>query len=147
MVLSHEIKNLKKNKGFFLIEVIIASAMIAGVIIVLLSTIQNSVEVSQRSLERTQASYLLEEGAEAVKSIRDDSWSSITTLTNGVTPQTVGNFTRSFVLGAVYRDGNDDIASSGTLDTGTRMVTETVSWSTPNGTKSETLSFYIADIR
>ncbi len=151
------------SRGFFLIEVVVASAVIAVVLMLLLGSIQNSVEASRRSLERTQVSYILEEGAEAVKSIRDTDWATITALSNdttyylvwsgnswtlSTTPQSIEVFTRSVSLDPVYRSGTDDIvASGGTLDTGTRKVTITTTWSSSSGDKSEDLSFYITDIR
>ncbi len=154
---------MKYNQGFFLIEVIVAASIIAVSLILLLGSIGDSVEASRRSLERTQASYLLEEGVEAVKAIRDGAWSSISTTTNGTTyylawggsawaltttPQTIDGFTRSVVFAAVARDVNDDIVmSGGTVDTGTRKVTVTTSWSAPSGIKTESLQLYIANIR
>lgn len=149
--------------GFFLLEVVIASAVIATILVLLLGSIRNSVEVSQRSLERTQAAYLLEEGVEAMKAIRNQStgWTTISGLTNGTiyylswsgsmwslstTPSTIGSFTRTVVVAAVQRDADDDIAASGTTDTGTKKVTVSVTWTTPSETKVETLSFYISDI-
>ena len=56
-------------------------------------------------------------------------------------------YTRSIVPSDVKRNVVDDIDPSGTLDTGTRFFTETISWRESNGqiqTKSE--SFYLADI-
>jgi type II secretory pathway pseudopilin PulG len=148
-------------RGFFLIEVIVATAIIATVLILLVGAIQDSVEVSKRALERTQAAYLLEEGVEAVKSVRDTAWSTIAGLTSGTTyylswtgsawaltttPSTIDVFTRTIVCATVYRDANDDIATSGTADTGTRSCTVTVAWSAPSGTQSQNLTFYISDI-
>ena len=152
------------SSGFFLIEVVVAASIIATVLILLLASIQDSVEASQRSLERTQASYLLEEGAEAVKTIRDSGWTSISGVTNGTTYylswngttwsltttlQTTDIFTRTIVFSAVSRDTNDDIMTSGgtVADTGTEKVTVNVSWLSQSGTKSESLELYIANIR
>lgn len=150
------------QQGFFLVEVVVASSVIAVVLVLLLGAIQNTVEVSQRSLERTQAAYLLEEGAEAVKLIRSQAWSSISGLTNGTTYylswsgsawilttslQKVDGFTRTIVFSSVSRDGNNDIVSSGgTVDVGTRRVTITTSWVVPSGTQTESLSLYITNI-
>lgn len=148
--------------GFFLIEVVVASSIIAIVLILLIGSIQNTVEVSERSLEQTQAAYLLEEGAEATKAIRDTSWAQLAALTNTTTyylsyngttwtttttANTIDRFTRTVIFSPVYRNGTDDIAATGTLDTGVRLVTVTVSWSAPSGNQSKTLSFYIANIR
>ncbi len=156
--------NMKYNKGFFLIEVVVAASIISVVLILLLGSIQDSVEVSQRSLERTQSSYILEEGAEAVKAIRDAAWTNISGLTSGTTyylsfngtawslntstPDTLGAFSRRVVFADVYRDSNDDITTSGgTIDAGTKKVTITTNWTAPSGSKTESLDFYIANIR
>jgi type II secretory pathway pseudopilin PulG len=152
-----------KQKGFFLVEVMVAASIIATVLMLLLGSISNSVEASQRSLERTQASYLLEEGAEAVRSIRDTSWATIAALTNGTTyylswsgtawsltttPSTVDAFTRTVVLSAVSRDSTDDIVESGgTLDTDTRKVVITTTWSAQSASRSENVSLYLTNIR
>jgi type II secretory pathway pseudopilin PulG len=152
-----------KQKGFFLVEVVVAASIIATVLMLLLGSISNSVEASQRSLERTQASYLLEEGAEAVRSIRDTSWATIAALTNGTTyylswsgtawsltttPSTVDAFTRTVVLSAVSRDSTDDIVESGgTLDTDTRKVVITTTWSAQSASRSENVSLYLTNIR
>ena len=154
----------KKQKGFFLIEVVIATALTASVVIFLLGLVQDTVEISATSLERTQASYLLEEGQEATKIIRDGSWNNVSSLVNGTTyylswngsswvlnttASTIESFNRTVMFDGVYRDINDDITTSGgTLDTKTRKVTVLVSWITSTGLpKNESLVFYIADIR
>ena len=113
-------RNHSLQSGFFLIEVVVASAVIATVLIYLLGAINDSVEISQRALERTQASYLLEESAEAVKAIRDQDFATINALTLGstyymqwngstwvltATPQTVGIFTRSIVFQVSHEMG------------------------------------------
>lgn len=151
----------QQTRGFFLIEVVVATAIIATVLILLVGAIQDSVEVSQRALERTQAAYLLEEGAEAVKGIRDNAWSNITALTAGTTyylswsgtawsmttsVSTIDKFTRTIVCASVTRDANDDIAASGTADSGTHKCTVTVSWSATGSTRSQSLVFYVSDI-
>lgn len=155
-----------RQNGFFLIEVVVAASVIATVLILLLGSVQDSVEASKRSLERTQSSYLLEGGAEAVKAVRDNGWSTITSLTDGTgyylswsgsswslttdvaQSDTTDPFIRTVTVAPVYRDDNDDIVdASGTLDSGTKKVTITVSWPTPSGVKTEALEFFIADIR
>lgn len=158
----HKCRTLPGSTGFFLIEVIVASSIIAVVLILLIGSIQNTVEVSKRALERTQVSYLLEEGAEATKAIRNTAWTNITALSPDTTyyvafsgtmwaftttPSTVDRFTRTITISPVYRDTNDDIAPSGTLDSGTSLVTVTVAWSIPSGTQTKSLAFYIANIR
>lgn len=163
------VKKINKNfkEGFFLIEVVVVASVITVVLIFLLGSIQGSVDASKRSLERTQASYLLEEGAEAIKGIRDAGWTAnIVPLENNSEYYLVWNgsawslsttqdsnitqnpFSRSVVFEPVYRDSDDDIvASNGTLDLKTKKVTVNVSWITPKETKNEKIEFIIADIR
>jgi type II secretory pathway pseudopilin PulG len=156
----------KKSYGFALVEVMISCAILSTVTIALLSYAQKGLELSNLSLRQTQANYLLEEGGEAVKTIRDANWSNISGLTLdtnyylsydtstnvwslSATPSLVdGIFTRKIVFSAVYRDSNDDIvASGGTLDTGTKKVTVTTSWAGGDGAStSKTLTFYISNI-
>lgn len=150
-----------QDKGFFLIEVLVATSIITVVLIFLLGSIQDSVEVSKRSLETTIAGYLLEEGAEAVKAIRDQDWAKIPTdsstyylVWNGsmwslsTTPNTTDIYTRTVTFVEVNRDTNDDIVfSGGTQDEGTRRVIINTSWSAPSGPKSENLEFFIGNIR
>ena len=154
----------KKNKGSMLIEVIVATALISILMLALVSVAQKSLDLSERSLKQVQASFLLEEGVEAVKTVRDNSWTNISSVTTGVnqylsfdtgtntwslssTPSTIDNvFTRTIVVDAVYRDGTDDIASSGTVDPNTKKVTVNVSWLSSFGTVNKSISFYIVDL-
>ncbi len=151
----------KKQNGFFLIEAVIASAIVATTLVMMLGAISNVVAISKYSLQKTQASYLLEEGVEVAKLLRNQSWANISGLTNGTTyymswsgsawsytttaPGTAtGIFTRSIVFSSVSRDGSDNIvASGGTVDAGTRLGTVTVSWSQNGTPRTDTLQFYI----
>ncbi len=162
-------KNGYKNysKGFSLIEVLIACGIISVCIFALMTTATKGIQLSNQALRQTQASLLLEEGGEAVKSIRDTNWTTISSLTVGTTyylsyststnTWSLGTsvqspidslFTRTVVFTAVNRDSNDDIVTSGgTLDARTKKVTVTVSWpSYDASTTSRTLTFYISDI-
>ncbi|MEA3399137.1 MAG: prepilin-type N-terminal cleavage/methylation domain-containing protein [Patescibacteria group bacterium] len=149
---------MKNNlqKGFSLIEVVIASAIISIVIFATMSVAQKSLQLSNRSLRQAQANFLLEEGVEVVKSTRDNGWSNISDLTLdtdyyfeynsswslSLIPNTIDAFTRTVFFESVFRDVNDDLSSSGTLDDDARKVTITVSW----GSVSRELSFYLLNI-
>lgn len=140
-------RNITKrfDHGVALVEVVIGVAIVGIVIAFISYSFGLFVNASGRSLERTQAMYLAEEGMEVLRSLRDSDWTTFgsglslnttyyldidpTTLTTTGTPEVIdGKFTRSFELAAVERDGNDDLASSGTTDNGARYVTVTVSW-------------------
>ena len=163
------IRVYSRNKGFTLVEVLIACFIISVTTLALMSAASKGIELSNRALRQAQASMITEEGVEAVKTIRDASWSTISGLdsdvdyylsfdtgsntwtlstTPSVNPMTPidGKFTRTIVFSEVYRDSNDDIASSGTLDAGTKRVTVATSWQSSGETVSKDIVFYISDI-
>lgn len=114
--------------------------------------------------DNIQTAYLLEEGVEATRLLRDKGWStniaplSTTTtyyfaFTGGTwatttTPQYVdGRFLRSMAIRDVQRNAStDDITSSGTYDPYTKLVTVTVSYRGREATTTRTLSTYISDL-
>lgn len=154
----------KYNIGSALVEVMVACSVFSILSFSLISATNKGINLSNVALRQVQASFLLEEGAESVKIIRDNSWSNISSLntatnyylsfnnTNNTysistTPNTIDSFfTRSIVFSDVRRDSNDDISATGTVDAGTKMVTVTVSWPSAGVTLSKSLSFYIANI-
>lgn len=164
MKILHKIKKLSlfSNRGFLTVEVLVAISIITISILASMAVAQKSIYVSRQSLHFSQANFLLEEGAEAVRILRDNAWTNISTLTLGAnyyplfsngtwslsaTPSTVGSFTRKMTISSVKRDDTSkDISDTGTVDTGTKLVTITVSWSESGTTVTKTLSFYILDI-
>ncbi len=145
-----------------MVEIIIATAIIATAFLSAMIVAQKSIQLSHRALHQAQSALLLEEGAEAVRTIRDNSWASISSLaldadyyplfsggvwTLSTTPNKVGIFTRKVTLSTVYRNASSqDIASSGTLDTGAKLVTVTVFWPEGGVTITKTLQFYLLNI-
>ncbi len=172
------ISNKNKNKsflkkGFTIVEVIVASTIISLTVFGLMLTAQKGVELSNRALKQTQANVLIEEGVEAVKSIRDNSWTTIETLTldtdyylyfdtttnlwslntSSITPNGSmptypidGIFSRTIAVSSVDRDSNDDIANLGILDPKTKKVTVSLSFPTSTQTINKSLVFYLTDI-
>lgn len=143
-----------------IVEVLVAASIITVSILATMAVAQKSVYLSRQAFHTTQASFLLEEGAEAVRIIRDSGWSNISSLIvgtnyyltflagNSTTPSTVGIFTRTIVFANVNRDNNtkDIVSSGGTLDDQTKLVTVTVSWPEGGVTITKTLQFYIMNI-
>ena len=96
----------------------------------------------QSSRERLKAEALsyAQEGFEAVRFIRDQDYWDLADGTYGLsesggvwsfsgTSDTIDAFyERSILIESVYRDGNGDVASTGTVDPLTKKVTSTVSW-------------------
>ena len=141
---------------------LVAISIITVSILAAMAVSQKSVYISRESIHATQAGFLLEEGAEAVKVLRDNGWSGISSLAAGTTyyptyssgawtlattGTPIGIFTRTVVIANVNRDNTtQDIASVGTNDPGTRLATVTVSWLEGGTTVTKTLSFYIIDV-
>ncbi len=155
--------SIKKNKGFSLVEVLIACSIISISIFTIMSGASRGIQLSGLALRQVQAGFLLEEGAEAVKTIRDSGWSNITNVTNNYlsfntntnlwsltqTPNTIDSiFTRVVSIESVNRDSSSrDILESGTYaDSGTKKVTIIVSWNSGGVAKSKNLVFYMSDI-
>ena len=151
------------SRGIGLIEAVAGVSIISIFIFSLMLATQLSQRIVGESVRSAQASFLLEEGAEAVKIFRDTSWSSdvggLAVGTNyffsynGATWVSATNniyidgiFERKFSLNNVYRDANDDIAVSGTLDSGTKKATVNVSWRGRTGTTTKSVSFYLTDL-
>jgi len=155
-------KKEKLNQGFGLIEVIVGVAIISVAFLGLMSVANLSFKILEKSSNNIKAGFLLEEGVEAVKIIRDSGWSNISSLSNGVnyylnyngttwatttTPVYMDNlFERTFVLNDVSRDINDDIADSGTVDPDTKKITISVSWKDGGGTITQSFSTYITNL-
>lgn len=154
-------KKFNIKNGFGLIEVVVGAAIISVAFLGLMSVANLSFKILQKSSNNIKAGFLLEEGVEAVKIIRDSGWNNISSLSNGVnyylnyngatwavsaTPVYVGNFERKFVLSEVLRDANDDIGSSGVVDPDTKKVTISVSWQGGGSVVTQTFSTYITNL-
>lgn len=148
--------------GFGLIEIVVGISVLSVSLVGIGAVAQRSLALSRQSLQETQANFLLEEGSEVMRLFRDQGFANISGLSTtttyylnysagkwGTTTSSVvvdGTFTRTIRTEDVYRDGSDDIASSGTLDPGTKKITVALSW--PNGFSASTkrVQFYLTDL-
>ena len=145
-----------------MVEILVAASIIAISILAAMAVSQKALQVSRQALHTAQAAFLLEEGAEAVRIVRDNGWGAISSLTSGAayfpvfsggtwtlsaTPNSVGIFTRTMSVASVKRDNaTGDIASTGADDPGTKLITVSISWPEGGMTKTKSLQFYIMDI-
>ena len=153
----------KTQNGFGIAEIVVAVAIIALSIFGLLTVASVSLKTLRNNTTNIQAAFLLEEGVEAVKILRDSGWiANIVPLNagtnyyltfNGVTWKAtttnifIDNFyERKFVLSNVNRNGNDDIVASGTLDLNTKKITVSVSWLSQTGTTTKNISTYMTKL-
>lgn len=162
-------KNLriKKSKlkvsesGFGLIEIVIASAVIGAVFIGVAGFLLFSQSATSKARRSTEAVSLAEEALEAVRKLRDESWTNnIANKTVGTTyypnisgsswvlqttnPTPTSYYTTTLVFSAVNRDGSFNIATSGTNDPDTRRLVATVSWN-DSGPRSVAITTYITN--
>src|SRR3989338_6757909 len=151
------------RRGFMGIEILIVVSIFTVAVWGAMGVTEGSVYVVRQAFHATQAGFLLEEAAEAVRILRDNAWNNISSLTNATdyyptfsggtwtlsaTANTVGIFTRTVTIASVSRDNvtKDIVTSGGTDDTGTKLVTVTVFWSEAGTTVTKTLKFYIINI-
>jgi Tfp pilus assembly protein PilV len=151
-----------KGGGFMLVEVLVAVSIITAAVLATMTVAQKSIQVSRQALHTAQVAFLLEEGAEAVRIVRDSAWTNISsfsldtdyypvfssnTWSLSSTPNTVGDFTRIVRLTSVNRDDTTkDISETGTIDPDTKLVTVNVAWVEGGTTATKTLQFYIMKI-
>ncbi|MEK7148441.1 MAG: prepilin-type N-terminal cleavage/methylation domain-containing protein [Patescibacteria group bacterium] len=157
-------KNQYYTRGFGLVEVVVASAVLSVSLLGISTFFQATLRASNVTGSAIQGDYLLEEGIEVVKIFRDTNYTSnifslSTTTTyyflwNGTnwertTAVTLvdGKFERGFTISDVKRDLNNDIATSGTYDPETKLVNVFVSWWSPVvGTTTRSIQTYILNL-
>ncbi len=158
-------KKIFLQRGFSLIEIVLGIGMLTVSLVSITSYYKKVLDVSNDTTRHIQSGFLLEEGLESVKMLRDLSWSTkIATLSTTTsyylywsgtqwTATTSSNlientFMRSFQLTDVKRDASDNVANIGTYDPGTKKLTVYVAWS-HKGTKSvatDTAETYITNL-
>lgn len=151
------------QRGFTIVEVLLAISIFVLFLVAVAAYYKKILDVSKDTTYHIQAGFLIEEGFEAMKLLRDTSWSANiaplaagtkyyldwngSTWTTTTVPQKIEYvFTRSIEASDVYRDGSDNIAASpGTLDAGTKKVKVSVSWTSKGGraTTTDTAETYI----
>lgn len=148
-----------------LIEIVIGSAIIVTGILALSTTFTHYVKFALGNENNIQASYLAEEGLEAMTFLREQSWTTyiqpLSTTTQyylffdatagfwktTVTPQYVdGKFLRRVNITDVKRDANDKIATSGTYDPNIKFVSVSVLYFQGHATSTQTFATYISNL-
>lgn len=152
------------EKGISIVEVVIASAIISVSMISITNVYGNFLTLSLANTEKVQAVFLLDEGVEALKTMRNYSWSSVASSTvstdyyltwqnsrwqSTTTPVIVDNkFIRKFRVENVYRDATtlNIVNSGGVLNNDSKIVNLDVSWDYKGATSSKQISFYIFNL-
>ena len=150
-------------KGFSVIEIVIGAALVAVVVAAIATAWQFYVKISGQSVRLTQASLILEEGSEVVQYWRDKGWTANIASLAQNTPYYVvwngsdyvasataiatnGTFARTIAFSPVYRDASQNIATSGTLDPDTLLVTLNVYPATTTSPALVTAQMLIHDL-
>ncbi len=158
------INKRETKKGFGLVEVIVSASIVALIVSSVVSAYIFHFRVGLDTVSRVQATLLAEEGIEVVKFLRDESWNSkILPLalntdyflysTSSVWQATtteitlLNKFKQTIRFSDVKRLANGDISeSTGTVDSGTRKITTTVSWPLSTGTTTKSISAYVHNL-
>ena len=128
-------------RGVGVIEIIAATAIAAIFFTAMYELLIFSLRTVDKGVRQVEATYLSQEGVEAVRFMKNETWATnIAPLVNGTTyyPVISGNewtlsttnpgpingvYTRTAIFEAVNRDASDDISAVGTLDSDTRNLT------------------------
>ena len=154
-----------KERGFGLVEIVVGATVLSVSLLSVSYFFQSTLRTSRNTQSVIQANYLLEEGMEVVKFLRDSNYTAniknmSTTTTyylswgganwaTTTTPIVVDNkFTRRFTLSDVKRDAvTQDISPGGVYDPNAKKVTMAVVWSDPVlGTSTRSIEAYITNI-
>ncbi len=160
---SNRIKN--SEHGFGMIEIVVGTAVLATAMLGISSLFQATLKAGSTTQSVLQAGYLLEEGIEAVRVMRDSgyansilklstttptyiTWNGATSLwaTTSVNTFIDSKYERRLTVADVNRDANDDIAVAGTYTPDTKLITMTVSWSERGATTSRSISTYLTNL-
>jgi|GEM_PF-6009993 len=151
-----------KNKGFSIIEILIAM----GVLAIAVSSVGIFAAVSSRTVslsdKQVDASLHVQEYLNALRIMKQDSWREITDATGGgdksivfannrysiVNGETTydDDITIGMTVAYAYRDASGNIVSSGgTLDLHTRQVVVTANWTAYNQSRFVDSTVYFSD--
>jgi prepilin-type N-terminal cleavage/methylation domain-containing protein len=155
------------NRGFGMLEVLVGLTVLSISFFALLSVSRAMLEASRQTSNMIVADYLLEEGIEAVRSIRDRGWTANISSLSGTTSLAFsiatssprwnttstaevinGKYWRSVNIASVKRHSTSkDILTdgSGDDDSNTKKITVTVSWMGVAGTTTKSLSTYLTN--
>ncbi len=156
----------RSQNGIGLIELLIVMAIITTGLVYLLGMSSFSLRISGEKERISQANFMAQEVMEGVRNFRDgtdwqtDGLGTLSILTPyhlekigspaGWTlffgEETTNGFTHSVIFSEVRRDDNDDIIENGgTLDTGSKKITVSVSWTERGKSQQITLINFLTN--
>ncbi|MFA6249911.1 MAG: type II secretion system protein [Candidatus Shapirobacteria bacterium] len=152
------ITNYSRPTGFGLVETIVAMAIFITFAASGIFGVLGSFSLNRLGNENTQATLLAQEGVDAVRSIKKQSWSHLTAGSYGLSsvggtwsftspPDTIGKYTRLIDLSVASRDsGGSLVAIGGAADPDTFLVSSKVLWDfSPTRNNSVGTTLYITN--
>jgi hypothetical protein len=146
---------MTKSSGVGIVEIIVAVGIFIVIAVGAVTAVLQTFSVNRLGDNETDATLYAQEGIEAARSIKNQTWASLTNGNHGATSgggvwsfsgtsDTKGAYTRQITVADVYRDiPTNNIEISGcanVLDLNAKKVTSAVSWSfTP--TRPNSVSF------
>ena len=132
-----------KNKGFSLVEVLIALAVfILGIVSIGFLILDSSVS-SRQGIERTQAILLAHEGLSAARAIRDNDFDDLTVGTHGIA---ISSNTWIFSGSSDTQDQFTRTITVTDIDSVTKQIQSTVAWQFSEGRQSSVdFTTYLTD--
>lgn len=148
-------KKIFQFRGQTLIELLLAMGLAALIFPILLAAFMSTREGKPQQEQRLQAVAFLKETEQAVRSVRNNDWStfavsgtfhpvlsgSVWTLSSGTTQS--NGLTQSVIVSDVSRNTSGDIVTSGgTNDPSTKKVVITISWTVPSPSSITSTTYY-----
>ena len=155
-------KNIHPQKGVGMIEVIVCLTIITISFWAFLELAKYSLKIQEQTEAKTAALNLATETIEATRSIRDENWDNLASLSletryypvisenkwalTSINPGLVnGIYDRWVILEKVYRDTNDNISASGAEDPQTKKITAFTEWTDRGQTQQINLTTYLTN--
>jgi len=147
------------KKGQSVVEIVVAMAILVLVLPSIVVLYLGAGSSNLRDTEFFRADMFLQEGVEAVRSIRDYDFSNLTVGTHGLSDtsgywqfsgssDTWGEYTRTVIIANSLRDSSCDLVDTGgSADVNTKKVTVTVDWELETANdQSMSTTFYVSDL-
>jgi prepilin-type N-terminal cleavage/methylation domain-containing protein len=156
--------NMKKDKGFGLIEIIISIALVTIFLLTFTTLTLEAIKISQTNTKELKATMCLQELIEIAKDLEQSNWEEITNSNcydpNVCHPEIQDNkwilvpgeenldgYQRSLSIEPVYRDQlsfpNIIVSNNGVLDPDTKKIVTKISWDDGFNPRSLILETYV----
>ncbi|MFY9457916.1 MAG: hypothetical protein WAP23_03240 [Candidatus Spechtbacterales bacterium] len=150
------------QKGLGMVEIIVVVAVILVGFTSILQLFRLQAQTERTKREELAAYAFLSEALEAVRGVRDQNWSNLSSLTLGADyypvissgawtlsladPGPQDGYVRWIVLNSAQRNAGSDIVSSGgTVDADTFRITAHIEWQSGGATKTKSLTTYLTN--